>query len=337
MITRDYPPTIGGVATVVESTAACLRNLGVDVDVYEGKTNSMTAILPLRQALRSSHYDLIHVQSGPFGALARHPLVVTLHATILEEAKYYPWSSRMRAFVAYMLERKALAQADAITTDSRFTTKALAEDYGIDPRKIFLIPLGVDIGRFAPAIGRSDGQPRILICSRLVPRKNIKEALIALSFFADERFQLTIVGDGPERTYLEQVARRTIPRARFTGPVSQKDLCGIFSSSTIFISSSRSEGFGLSVLQAMASGLAVIASDIPAHRELITHETDGLLYSSPADLARSLKLLLSDKGLVERLGANARRRALVHSWESVAESIVTVYRQVLDTRSGIRS
>src|SRR5437879_11505036 len=88
ILTRDYPPAFGGVATHVDGIVRALRRLGTDVDVFVGGNNFRTALLPLIKSLRQ--YDIVHVQSSPYGAFVIGvPMVVTVHAPVLTEWGHY--------------------------------------------------------------------------------------------------------------------------------------------------------------------------------------------------------------------------------------------------------
>ena len=93
----------------------------------------------------------------------------------------------------------------------------------------------------------------------------------------------------------------------------------------IFISASRSEGFDISLLEAMGSGCACLASDIPAHRELIREGVDGYLFKDEAELKKELDLLIESKELRTMLGRYARTKAEGYSWDRTAELTEKVF------------
>ena len=88
ILTRDYPPAIGGVATHVEGLVKALRRMGVEADLYVGSNDVKTLLLPFDMPIKK--YDLVHVQSLPYGAFVfGAPLVVTVHSPVLEEFAHY--------------------------------------------------------------------------------------------------------------------------------------------------------------------------------------------------------------------------------------------------------
>ncbi len=329
MITRDYFPTIGGVPTHTRALVANLTKRGVSVDLLVGSTDIRTALLPLLSKFNPGDYDVVHVQSSPFGGLVGHPrLVITVHSPILVEGKYYRLSQKLKLPFALALERVGLFRASAIICVSEQTAKELLQTYGINPHKVSIIPNGVDSDNFRPRDHGENAVPQVLICSRLEPRKNAREAIVALATIKEMPYNLRVVGEGSERPMLENLARGEIPNHSFLGELPEGALYEVFALSDIFLSTSDSEGFGLTVLEAMASGCAVLVSDIPVHRGLVTHLENGLLFHDARELVDLLRRLVSDRELRERLGRNARETALEYSWDAVAERTLALYRKI---------
>lgn len=159
--------------------------------------------------------------------------------------------------------------------------------------------------------------PKVPICSRLEPRKNVSEALGALSETRGVPFELEVIGDGPERGRLESLSRELGLRASFRGAVWREALYASFAESDIFFSPSRSEGSGLSALEAMTPGCAVVLSDITAYREFVTRMRNGILYSDYPQLVSSLDQLLKEQSFGRGFGENARQAATSYSWDEL--------------------
>ncbi|MDV3243544.1 MAG: glycosyltransferase family 4 protein [Nitrososphaerales archaeon] len=329
MLTRDYPPTVGGIPTYAFNLVSQLKRIGVDVDVVEGRGDVKTLLLPLHWDVRLGDYDLVHVASLPYAAFVGfHPLVVTTHSPVTEEGKYYGSSNRLKRPWASFLEGRSARKANAIVAVSKATATELASRYDVGD-KVHVIPNGVDTSFFAP--GRRSSN-KVLICSRLDPRKNIGEALAALGEVGAP-LELEVVGEGPERSRLEGIASRYRYPHRFTGALPEEELRNAYATARVFVSSSSSEGFGISVLQAMAAGCAVVVSDLPAHRELVDHMANGMVYSREKELAEYVTLLLKNDDLAEKLGARAREKAKQYSWESVATRTKELYLSLLSRSS----
>ena len=327
VITRDYPPKIGGISTHSEALVKHLRLLDVNVTVFAGYNDSNTLMVPFNHDL--NRFDIVHLQSTPYGPfISKTPLLVTAHATLDMELPYYDWREIVLVPLALLFERITLNKATLITADSNLTQSNLISRYFINPDRITLLPSGVDAERFSP-LSHSNSKIKILICSRLEPRKNILQSLKALSELDQNLFEVLIVGTGSQRQLLETYSNSYLSNVRFVGHVSDEDLPSYFSTSDIFLSTSLSEGFGLSLLQAMASGCAVVASNIPTHCDFIQNGFNGLIYSSYDELINHLNVLLNDKTLISNIGINARERSLDYSWDKIANMTLDLYRNIL--------
>lgn len=190
---------------------------------------------------------------------------------------------------------------------------------------IFMIPNGVDTTRFFPAgQAREAGPVRLLFVGRVVRQKGLDVLLDALATLPPGLdYTLTIVGDGPIRPALaEQAARLGLTaRVRFSGWVSREAMPEIMRTADVFVFPSRDEGMPNAVLEAMASGVPVVATRISGNEELVADGETGFLVptdDAPA-LAAVLGRLLGDRELCRQLGAAGRERAQRdYSWRSVA-------------------
>jgi glycosyltransferase involved in cell wall biosynthesis len=329
ILTRDYPPDIGGIPKHVYNLARKLRELSVDVEVFKGSSDAGTLLAPLRKTLREGDHDLIHIQSLPYAMFApRKPLVVTVHSPVLEEGKYYTGVRRVKRPLAIPPEVISTLRADAIIAVSMKTESDLRRLYAwASAKRIYRIPNGVDTELFRPG-SKPEGKAVITMASRLDRRKNIEEVLTALSRVHGE-YELHIVGEGPEKPRLQRIATALGVKASFTGRLDEHQLAERLANTHIFISSSLSEGFGLSLLEAMAASCCVIASNIPAHRELIENNRDGLLYTGVNELTKILSELVKDLGRAKTFGEAARAKALRYSWDIIARKTRQVYEAVL--------
>lgn len=330
LITRDYPPIVSGIATHVASLADALRKLGVEADVFTGHGDFGTLTIPLRRRLGG--YDIVHVQSGPYGAFVSGArLVVTVHSPVSTERKHYTWLLQLKSIPALYLEKRTIGKAGAILAVSEATKDDLVRGYGLSPERIEVIGNGVAYERFALPREERPTTDRIFMVARLEPRKNMAEAVRALGGLG-LGYQARIAGMGSQRRMLERVARDVGASATFLGEVSNETLPSLYLSSDIFLTTSRSEGFGLTVLEAMASGCAVAASDIPTHRAIITDGVDGLIYHDLEDLRAKLRMLISTPERTLELGRRARETAKRYSWDAVARRVLAAYEAVARAR-----
>ncbi|MBI4219365.1 MAG: glycosyltransferase family 4 protein [Chloroflexi bacterium] len=213
-----------------------------------------------------------------------------------------------------------------------------ARSLGAKADRIDVIPNGVDLQVFKPPARPREGAPRILFVGRLVPNKGpevlVRAAPAVLEKHPDAQF--VICGDGPMRGSLErEVASRNIAHAfKFLGLIH--DVPELMRGGTVLVRPSTLEGMPLSVLEAMASGLPVVATRVGGTPELVKHGTHGFLFE-PGDvsgLAQHLLVLLGNRRLAAEFGA-AGRRAVESgwSWSDMAVHTEATYERALSQRA----
>ncbi len=207
---------------------------------------------------------------------------------------------------------------------------------------IQVIRNGINVRQYRPeAEHRSRGNaeiPVIGLAARLGPMKGIEYLLEVLGGLAREggAFQLKIAGTGSHREALERRAQEAgiADRTAFLGQV--EDMAGFYRSLDIFTLPSLTEGMPLTVLEAMASGIPVVASTVGGIPEAVRNNVDGLLVP-PADtdaLASALRRLLMNRELRIRMGESARQRAVeAFSLQRFFGEMMELYRQTLDTET----
>jgi len=174
-----------------------------------------------------------------------------------------------------------------------------------------VIPNAVDVDS-CPQAPLDRAVPRLISVGRLAAPKDWTTLLSALTSFDPQAFaELVIVGDGPNREQVqdELAARSLGGRVRLLG--ERDDVSHLLADADVFLLASRSEGLPLSVIEAMAAGLPVVASDVGGLRELVRDGETGTLVppGDPVALADALRPLLADRELRRRLGMAARERA----------------------------
>lgn len=332
ILTRDYPPAIGGIATHVDGLVRALRRTGIEADLYVGRNDVKTLLLPFDIPLKE--YDLVHVQSLPYGAFVFGvPLVVTVHSPVLEEFATYRRAVKLFSIPALGFERATLSRASAVLAVSDRSRRDLLSSYGVNSDIVQVIGNGVDYERFSvkrdPA--EMDRPKRILVVSRLEPRKNVREAIEAVAELPKGESYLEIAGEGSERSALADLAEHLDlhDAVRFLGRVDTQALPELYGRAAIFLTTSRSEGFGLSLLEAMAAGCACLASNLPTHRALVEDGITGRIYNSKSDLVSCLKEMLSSPEYLQKLGRQAREAARAYTWEGVAAKVADSYEKVV--------
>lgn len=273
----------------------------------------LVAQLPLFMAQMTRHasamagdFDLIHAHwVYPTGWVARRirrrlgiPVVVTAHGGDVNAAANNAALGRLVKSVGNSVDRVLAVSDDLVTKLKRI---------GVDNGNVMLSPLGVDLPPLPPR--PRDTSARVVFVGSLIHRKGVDVLLRALESVPEAAVQVEVVGAGPERAKLESyAAERGLP-VHFVGSVAPADVAGRLQNADVFVLPSRSEGRPVAVMEAMAEGLAIVASDIPGNRELIDDSQNGLLFdlSDPSTCGTMLDQLARDPDRRHRLGLAARQ------------------------------
>jgi glycosyltransferase involved in cell wall biosynthesis len=227
------------------------------------------------------------------------------------------------------LRRAVLAHARAIVANSEGLKRA-AESADHFPVRV--IPNGVDTNFFSPgeSSARGDAVFRLLFAGRFQVEKNpfvVLEQFAALraAFPAEQRVELHLVGDGPLRANLAATAERLGIAVYITwyGWLDKKALLEVYRQCDCFLNPSLYEGSPNAVLEAMACGLPVIASDCMGNNDVVTHGETGFLFdlSEPSAVVQRAGMLIRDRALAMAMGEKARRKVEADfSWDKVAEA-----------------
>jgi glycosyltransferase involved in cell wall biosynthesis len=282
----------------------------------------MAARLPL--LLRRLHPALAHfLYVIPPGY--RGPAVVAVHDLSFELMPEL--MSRTDRFFFQTFVPRSTRRADRVLTGSNWTKRDLVERYGIDERRIVVTPYGVD-PIFRPDGPKHDGSPYALFVGAIQPRK---DPLTALEALARTNGDLRLVLTGPEKRGGGEL-RAAIDRlglggrVELTGHVSLDELASLYRGAACFVYPSRYEGFGLPVLEAMASGTPVVATTAGAVPEVAGDAAVLVEPGDPAALAAGIERALADRdGLVAR----GLERARQFSWAETARLTLETYRELL--------
>jgi glycosyltransferase involved in cell wall biosynthesis len=285
-------------------------------------------------------FQIIHAHNGAMGVISSIVGSLTGKKVIvkipsLKYVQYLTGSNLSRKLRRWILTKKT-NRFIAVSTEMR---QALLHA-GIAREKIALIGNGIELT--APSntdtgtlkketSGESDG-PVVLFVGRLVKEKGVDRLLtVWASLPGHERMVLLIVGDGPLREDLESQAKklRLLPSVRFLG--HQVEVSRFYSVADLFVLPSRTEGMSNSLLEAMAAGLPVVASNVGGNKDVITHQQSGFLvdWEDTRLCARMLMTLLSDTELRQRIRNAARRQISAFAIGDVAERYQDLYQAVL--------
>jgi phosphatidylinositol alpha-mannosyltransferase len=362
IVTTTYHPYPGGVPEHVYHTCIELGRLGHDVRVVTTHFRSGRApneeqvirigrsvpipangsICPVavdvrmrgkvRRALLAERFDILHVHEPLMPGLclavlaeAEVPVVGTFHANNERALGYRLFRSFLDNYLDKLDARIAVSAAAARTISRHF-----GGEYTI-------IPNGVDIERFSiTAPARDEETFTILFVGRLEPRKGAKFLLRAMPRILREvpRARLVVVGSGPMSGYYRShLPNNVADRVVFAGRVSGEALTRYYAEADVFCSpATGGESFGIVLIEAMAAGAAVVASDIAGYRDVVKDGVTGLLVrrGDPDSIAEGLIRLARDGELRQRLTESAGSEVRQYSWDRVTGRILDVYESVLD-------
>jgi L-malate glycosyltransferase len=238
-----------------------------------------------------------------------------------------------RSAAELALQRAAYTCAHRIVANSRAAADRLRMER-IPDRKIAIIPNGLEVARFIPQAARVNRR-RVVVVANLRPEKGhdvlVDAAPAILQRFPEARFEL--IGGGPGRAFIaSRAAERGVAHA-FTFAGHCEDVAARLGAADIFVLPTRSDASPNAVVEAMAAGLPIIASDVGGIGELVEDECTGLLVppDDPPALADRICRLMTDDALGARLGAAARRRAETrHSFDRMVAAFEAIYVAELD-------
>lgn len=273
---------------------------------------------------------------GIHGYFAHRPAEVAQHAAQMLGVPFgFSIHARdLRKVAPETLAQRAGRAACVITCNTD-----VAQDTRDLGAPVHLLPHGVDLQRFQPTVRESNGSVRLLAVGRLVEKKGF-DFLIAALAGVKVNFTLTIVGDGPERERLQHLAvlNNLADRIVFRGAVTHTELPQIYSETDVVIvpsiqdRSGDRDGLPNVVLEAMASGRALVASAVAAIPSAVVHNENGLLVppGDPVALGHALSLLGANKEQRIKLGRNGRARAqrdydIQHCSERFNRLLTSVY------------
>lgn len=353
----------GGVQVHIRDLAVALQRLGHEVSVltpaddetdlppyvvstggavsvaYNG-SRAKVAVGPIstrrvRRWIREGGFDVLHIHEPLAPSLsilscwaARGPMVATWHSSM----------ARSRVLAAgFSIGQTALEKVSARIAVSEAARQTLVEHMGGDA---VLIPNGVDCSLFGegePLDGwPGDGGSLFFIGRIDEPRKGLQVLLAAMPEIIAARpgVRLLVAGPGDIDDIRGDLPPEVDERITFLGLVSEETKARAFLSADVYVApNTGGESFGIVLLEAMASGTPVLASDLEAFRRVIDDGRAGALFANedPADLARAAIALLDDSAERARLRAEGFLRAREFDWETVAKRIVEVYESVTVT------
>lgn len=344
-VVTSRPPGMPGRYRIGQRTT--VHRVGLPIPAVRQGYALHAASLVYRAA---AHADLVHAHLGEdlavvpiaLAAARRHriPLVLTVHSSLTHTLTVGGPRSRALKVIGGWWERLGARQSSAvITLTSRLARLLVAA--GLPDQRVHVIPSGVRSELFdAGELQRRpvSGTPRALFLGRLHRQKGVDVLLRAFTEVPEGMLELA--GDGPERARLARLAADLglADRVRFLGYVPHDSVPSLLRAVDVLVLPSEYEELGTAIVEAMYSGLPVVATRTGGVPELVEHGVNGLLVP-PRDaiaLAGALRLVLGDRDLARRFGERSREHARGFRWEVLARRVLGVYQDVAAEHAAAR-
>lgn len=313
-------------ATGVQHVSFWKRYVVTGIDI-------VCALGPLRRLMAES--DLVHLHFPlPLGvsvlavrALVKRPLVVTVHGN----ADVYELPRALEP-----VTRAVLTRADVVVSVSHDLGQYLQSVMGV--RNVTVIPNGVDVDEFHPAPSTREALTLFSI-SRLVPRKNIHVLIAAVEQLVKEgaALSLVIAGTGPEEDRIQRLAARSPGTVRFLGFIDEARKRSVLSETDVFVQLSTREGLSIATLEALASGVPCVVSNLPGVREPIAPGQTGWYVEDPEavqSVVATLRGVLADRARLPEMKQACRAVAVdKYSLQAMCEGYWNVFTDLLRARA----
>jgi glycosyltransferase involved in cell wall biosynthesis len=366
LVTETFPPEVNGVAHTLQRWVEAFEGRGHAVRVIrprqalESRAADRTLSLPLpfypelrfglasreNIAMLLSRFgaDLVHVATeGPLGWAALLtgkklglPVATSFHTNFDHYSDHYRigfLKPIVWRYLRWFHNQAAVTLVPSEGTRRRLLTARF--------RRVEIWTRGVDCLTFHPAkrdillrqsLGLKPDDVLLLYVGRLAPEKNLAVLASAFQVAREQlagqgrQLRLAMVGGGPMARWLEQ---QNISGLLLGGLQRGDSLARWYASADLFVFPSRSETFGNVVMEAMASGLPVVAFNSPGVNEQVVHRSNGLIVEMNAELAEAIRLLSDDPRVRALLGHNARRSAEKRAWEPIFDFLEQRYKLLI--------
>ncbi len=332
-----------------------LRIPGVPIGIYDYRLSRIYPLKVINQ-MKSWKLDIIHSHTefgiGIFARLFAKqesiPLVHTYH-TMYEDYTHYItkgyFNKSSKKIVEYLTMFYCDKTARELIVPTEKTYRLFKEKYHYD-KPINIIPTGMDVTRFYKE--NLDGKMLmnirkqlkikaldfvIIFVGRIAEEKNIPFLFRVMEEVSKEvsNIKLYIIGDGPDKQKYEKTVSESKFKDKvfFVGKVSFDEMPYYYNIANLFVTASTTETQGLTVIEAMASSVPVLAIDDEAFRSVVINDLNGNLFTNESELKKLIVTLYQDRKKLERMSTQARIQAEHFSLAHFAESALDVYRRTI--------
>ena len=366
VVTETWPPEVNGVAMTLAKLVQGLSHRNHDVQLIRPRqTKSESPLndasleevlmrgmpiprypelklgLPSKKTLVKTwtlrRPDVVHIATeGPLGWSAlqaakvlKLPVTSDFRTNFQSYSKHYGVGWLRKPIVAYL--RKFHNATACTMVPTRELMRTLSEN-GFANLKV--VSRGVDTKLFniskrdtslRSSWGATDNTKVLISVGRMAPEKNLDQVLKTYEAlkFTGQSFKLVMVGDGP----LKEQFQKRYPEIIFPGMLSQSNLAAYYASSDLFIFPSQTETFGNVTLEALASGIPVLAFDCAAARDWVQTGVNGWLVAenNPEGFAAQAMAVFNTKGLLDQITKSTRQQVVHLDWDQIAEQVESVF------------
>lgn len=365
MLNYEYPPLGGGASPVTKSLAEELVKLGHSVDVvtmgfkglkqkevingvtiyrvpgirkkqevcqtHEMLSYCISAYRFLPKLLRENKYEICHthfiIPTGVVSYLykSKIPYIITSHGS--DVPNYNPDRFGIQHKLLKPVWNEIVKNAECIITPTNYLKNLILDNVDDNNycNKIEIIPNGVYFDDFNP----KKKEKKVLVVTRLFERKGVQYVIEAMNDI--KGYELVICGDGPYKEQLEkQISKLNVNNIHLLGYVSPERLKYEYGTASIFVFPSSAESFGIVLIEAMASGCAVITSNDTACPDVVGNAALLVRPKSSDDIKDSLTLLINNNELLIKLGLNAKKRVEENfSWKKIVKQYLNLYENLI--------
>ncbi len=331
-VNRDATPPL------VRELCSSMRVVRVPVSARRPEQWALGELALLPVAGARAQIDVMHSMANFAPVVGPFRRVITLHDLQYRAVPELLTPARRLGTVALL--GTAVRRAHRLITVSAFSRDELVRELGVAPERIDVVPNGMGAHladltvaeRELRARHRLDARPVVLTVASNLPHKNLGVLLQALGLIPSARRPMLVLsGPGTDGDALTTQARNAGLQedVRLLGFRPPEELEGLYALAACAVLPSLYEGFGLPVLEAMARGVPVACSDIPALREVAGESALRFAPGDPSQIASTIERLLDDGPLARQLAAAGRGQAALFSWTRAAEATLDCYRRAL--------
>jgi phosphatidylinositol alpha-mannosyltransferase len=316
--------------------------IGIGIPLYQNGAIGRVTFDPflgnkLQRLFDQQKFDIIHIHVPitpclPLIALSRSNTVTV--GTIHTNFKWNPWFKIFHKACQRLVDR-----LDGLIAVSKTAIAALNQHFKTTYR---IIPNGIDTTQFNPGIPRlpqfTDGRFNLLWIGRMEPRNGLDRMInaFAAAWKVHNDLRLIVIGDGPLRSaYQDMIPAHIKPFVTFTGFVNE-GRPALFSSADVLCVPATISSFGITLLEGMASGKPIIASDIDGFRDVMTNGHEGMLIDTkdPLQFRDAILTLAANRALAMECGQRGLKTAEKYSWPKVTEQILEYYQEATNRFNG---